>query len=326
MSLKKNSALRTARGPVPGVMSVPDRSDEQEVQGALAQEVEGTRKVNWERELAYKAAFWLVILFIFMIVLFLQLLAERPAVETLKYEAAKTVLQAAGSVLFGAFVTLAVFLIQKGWEEMRLNIQRQALQEREDLQREADNRRDERHRQDLALRSLLKETIEAYNGVKRIRRIFKARAGSDTIHKEAYESQLLELNELQLTFESFARTVPSLADHRLTGNISHWEDEGYKRMGEIERKAYNVSDLEGLRVDYDGIESYLNKVVGEYESRFHKLPAEGFALKDSTALDHFVNDTESFRNGISRRLRRIQRVLQSALLVPLELPTQKQRP
>ena len=275
-------------------------------------------------ETVRKAAFWLVVVFTFVVLLFLQLLSADPADGTLMFELAKTSLQVACGIVLGAFVTLAVFLFQKGWEQRRESLQLQAVQKREDLQREADNLRDERLRQDLALRSLLEETLETYNRVKRIRRILKSESGDGLISKEVYERQILDLIDLQLRFETFARTLRSIGDDRLAGHVTPWDPEDLEAMGDSEQRQYRLSDLAGLKADYDAIEIYLNSQVNEFTSRLHTLPVKDrFPLEKLADLHLFVTSTNTFRAGTSRRLSRIQRVLQTALLVPLELPTQE---
>jgi hypothetical protein len=125
-----------------------------------------------------------------------------------------------------------------------------------------------------------------------------------------------------LRFESFARTITNFADKRLAAHITCWSLGEFEDSNVRERKKYERSDLEGLKADYDGVESYLNEVIKEFETKFHELRGDDVPLRNLPTLCLLVTSTDNFRTGTSRRVRRIQRVLQSALLVPLELPTQ----
>lgn len=262
--------------------------------------------------------------------LFLILFFGQPEVNTLEYEVAKMCLQMAGIILFGAFVALATFLFQHEWEQdhegrvraldrkreadiresdrLREDLIRKSDTIREDRRRESANLQDERKRQDDALRSMLRQTLEAYNDVKRIRRILRAQTGDGKISKETYEQLLLEFNDYQLVFEQLGRTVRTLDDKRL-----RW----VPGVGE-EGPGYEV------KVDYDGIESYLRTKIMEFEKKLQTVKNQGSVpLATLNELYLFVTDTKDFRGGIARPFKRIERIMQKALLVPLELPMAK---
>lgn len=271
------------------------------------------------RKTLFKVVIALVAAFTIILGLFLILFFLRPRVEanTLEYELAKTCLQMSGIILFGAFVTLATFLFQKEWEQRRVDLMKESDNNREDtlrksdiiredLRRESDNLRDERERQDLALRAMLNQTLDAYNGVKRVRRILKSQTGNDTISKDAYEQQLLDLNDQQLTFEHLSRSLETIDDRRLRRNPSMASEDG---------PPYD------LKAEYGGIESYLNRKIKEFEDNLHHVKIQGTVpLADLKELHLLVTNTEEFKTGISGRFTRIVETLQAALLVPLVLP------
>ncbi|MGM9474518.1 hypothetical protein ACS5PJ_21315 [Pseudarthrobacter sp. YS3] len=243
----------------------------------------------------------LIFAFVLASVLFLTLFFYRdPRVEanTLEFEAAKTFLQIAGVILFGAFVALATFLFQQEWTFRR-----------ENFSRETQNLRDERERQDAALRNILNDTLETYNGVKRIRRVLKAETGPvgrKSISKEVYRRHLLDLNNYQLTFEYLKRTAPTLNDRRLYSNPA------------VSRVVNVPLDLER---EYKGVESYLNRIVKEFEENLHTVEErESVPLSSLASLNQFVTVTGDFTIGVSTRIDQIIAALQKALLVPLVLP------
>jgi hypothetical protein len=215
-------------------------------------------------------------------------------VNTLEFEVAKTFLQVAGVILFGALVAMSTFLFQQEW-----------TQKREAQRQESDRIHDERERQDVALRSLLTQTLEAYNGVKRIRRILRAE-GLTTISAEVYKQQLLELNDLQLTFEYLKIDAQSLGDKRLFVNQS---------------TATNNAPARDLQTDFKDIETHLNQIFKEFEQNLRRVEGQRTAsLSSLVELNSFLTDTQGFRAGVSEPFHRIVLTLQTALMVPLELP------
>jgi hypothetical protein len=220
------------------------------------------------------------------------------APNTLEFEVAKMCLQVAGVILFGAFVALSTFLFQQEW-----------TQKREEMRRESDTLHDERERQDAVLRSMLTSTLEAYNGVKRIRRILKAETGpvgKYGISQGSYKRHLLDLNDLQLTFEYMKRTVPTIDDARLTRNPGMAREQG---------PPYD------LKAEYTDIESYLNGIFKEFEQKLKVVEEKDTVpLASLEHLNLFVTNTDNFTDGVSDRIDRILETLQKALLVPLILP------
>jgi hypothetical protein len=245
----------------------------------------------------------LAIAFIAVVSLFLvRFYFREPAIDvnSLEFEVAKTFLQVAGVILFGAFVAISTFLFQEEW-----------TQKRENQRRESDRLRDERERQDVALRSLLTQSLETYNGVKRIRRILRAE-GLQTIAAEVYKQQLLGLNDLQLTFEYLKIDVSTMGDKRLIGDPS---------------TAANDVRPSHLQTDFGDIESYLNQIFKEFEQNLRLVEEQGTAtLSSLDKLHSFLTDTRGFRAGVSEPFHRIVLTLQKALMVPLELPRVGEKP
>ncbi|MDQ0850558.1 cbb3-type cytochrome oxidase subunit 3 [Arthrobacter sp. B3I9] len=239
----------------------------------------------------------LAIVFIAVVSLFLvSFYFREPAIDvnTLEYEVAKTFLQVAGVILFGAFVAISTFLFQQEW-----------TQRRENQRRESDRLHDERERQDLALRSLLTQTLEAYNGVKRIRRILRAE-GLKTISAEVYKQQLLGLNDLQLTFEYLKIDTSTMGDERLLMDPS---------------EAANNAHPRDLQSEFKDIETYLNLIFKEFEQNLRHVEEQGTVeLWSLGELNSFLTDTRGFRAGVSEPFHRIVLTLQKALMVPLDLP------
>lgn len=221
---------------------------------------------------------------------------REPAVDvnTIEFEVAKTFLQVAGVILFGAFVAISTFLFQQEW-----------TQKRENQTRESNRLHDERERQDVALRSLLTQTLEAYNGVKRIRRILRAE-GLKTISAEVYKQQLLGLNDLQLTFEYLKIDVTTMSDKRLMGDSS---------------ATANNERTRNLQTEFKDIETYLNQIFKEFEQNLRLVEKRRkVSLSSLAELNSFLTDTHGFRVGVSEPFHGIVFTLQKALMVPLELP------
>lgn len=245
----------------------------------------------------------LVSSFIITIILFFTLFFFRdPRVEanTLEFEAAKTFLQIAGVILFGALVALSTFLFQQEWTTRR-----------ENFSRETENLRDKRERQDAALRNMLNETLKTYNGVKRVRRVLKAETGAadrKSISKEVYKGHLLELNNYQLTFEHLKKTVPMLNDERLSAGL---------KDGKMPQMPID------LEYAYREVESYLNRIFKEFEENLHIFDdRDSVSLSSLEFLNKFVSGSTSgnFTAGVSAYIDQILATLQRALLVPLTLP------
>lgn len=101
---------------------------------------------------------------------FIGVALNEPMPNTIPAEVAKSALQVVSVAVIGAVVGWVTFAVQKAYE----NAQKDKDQRIEAWLREDANRRDERKRQDDALRSLLNDTLTAYNAIKRERRLLRA--------------------------------------------------------------------------------------------------------------------------------------------------------
>jgi ABC-type nickel/cobalt efflux system permease component RcnA len=222
-------------------------------------------------------------------------LSRQPPVkaDSLDFEVAKTCLQVAGVTLFGSIVAIATFLFQQEW-----------TQRLENHRRDADRLHDERERQDAALRSMVSQTLDAYNGVKRIRRILRAE-GARTIAAGSYRENLLALNDLQLTFEYLKTEAKTMGDEWLA-----WKGPTSPAQPGLNPEA-----------EYQVIENYLNQLVKEFERNLHLVEQRRkITVTALVTLNSFLTDTQGFRAGVSEPIHRLVLTMQQALLVPLKLP------
>jgi hypothetical protein len=108
---------------------------------------------------------------------------------------------------------------------------------------------------------------------------------------------------LQLEFESLKRIAP-LAD---------------KRMGRSARVAAGSKGgarTASLKSVFEEIESFLNKVIGEYQHKRHLVPDSGeIPLLNFPKLGSFL-DTDTFRESTSDNINNIVAALQTGLLTP----------
>ena len=128
----------------------------------------------------------------------------------------------------------------------------------------------ESDRQELL--SVTKEIVHAYNKIKEIRRILRARAqrlgeiGEETtiIKTDIYEEEMQNLNRLQLHCE------------------------GFKRRVRAEKKLFEKA--KGLYSNLDKMEKYLNDVIDEYESalRYHAETPQALPANDLPKLSAFI--------------------------------------
>jgi hypothetical protein len=178
-------------------------------------------------------------------------------------------------------------------------------QRRADAAREQAEARDRRQRQDEVVRSLLDASLANYHDVKRARRLLKARlpAAADSGHPDldVYDECLAAINDAQLVFEQLEQTARTMQDER----IDHAALVGW----------------------YDHIETYINAVVGEYERQRRRV-AHGDpppSVSDLKILGAFMVGRH-FRAGVTDPLHAAQRVLEKALLQPLDTSADDRSP
>jgi hypothetical protein len=131
------------------------------------------------------------------------------------------------------------------------------------VQRQRDVREAERGLQ----RQLLIEVVQAYNGAKKVRRLVRAKArANDLIRGEPYDEQMESLLDIQLNFESL------------------------KHQAEANPQLFPINS--GVRNALESIETYLNRIMDEYEKKlslFAGAPAT-LPLAQLGELKEFIAD------------------------------------
>jgi hypothetical protein len=211
----------------------------------------------------------------------------------------------------GGLAALATFTFQ------RSRTREDELRDRKLEQRRLriDNSRDRRDRQDDLLRSLLRDTLTAYNRVKRVRRLVEAETKDKTgghVTLNGYDKHMTSLIDEQLEFEKFARLAPFIADKRLYPSAD----------GDPSATPGTAPEGGSLKESYESIESYLNDVIDEYKDNRHVVAAAeaaGVPLAKFKKLTKFIHK-DDFRPGVAKHIDEIIKVLQKAVLQPPRLP------
>jgi hypothetical protein len=257
--------------------------------------------------------------------------------ENMRIEAGKAALQILVTAIAGTVLGIIVFLFQENHKRNLDAVQLRSDERREDIQRESDARReiwmrtvedikDERRREDELLHRTLDESIAAYNQVKSIRRMLKAETlvvQQRRITSVTYARYMERLNELQLEFERLKTGAP------LVKNVF---DTRAKNSAKQHEPPKNVSENLDPGITFREIESYLNRVIGEYEKNRSEVEdfereredagdseAPGMPLEDRLPkLLDFIGS--GFYFNVSLKIDKLSNSLREALLVPLILP------
>jgi hypothetical protein len=231
-----------------------------------------------------------------------------PSRDSLGFELAKTSMQALGVIVVGAMAGIATFTYQ----HKRLRAAEIRDQQHEDWRREVDRIMDERRRQDELLRSVLNDTLAAYHAVKRTRRLLAAETGPEQkgpVSFEIYDQYMLSINDEQLEFEKLKMLADIIDDSRLP-RTPPWPDAREKDK-----------DKAPLVAMFSKIEHSLNELVDEYKDRRLEVKQAGsIPLPQLTQATLFVT-SHGFRAAISRPKDAVVKLLQTALLKPIHLPT-----
>jgi hypothetical protein len=220
--------------------------------------------------------------------------APRP--ETLAYEVGKACIQVLAVILVGFLVSQATFALQHNHEAR----EREAERAREERFHVLERARDERLRKDELLRSVLSDSLAAYNAVKKARRVLRARiwacADGDHVDAKTYDEWLTLISETQLQFEHMKKAAPLMVDER------------------VDRKT--------LDRPMAVIERYLGELVTEYE-RSRRLVAHapgGIAISELPKLNAFIDpeDKARFTEHVARPIHGLINQLRTALLTPVE--------
>jgi hypothetical protein len=244
------------------------------------------------------------------------LVTADPRPNTLPYEVVRICLQVFGVVLITAFVGLATFQ----WQQVRLEQSKLQAEQRDEIRKkdaaDRDLKVDQRHRLDERVRAFFEETLQAYHGVKQVRRLLAAETGSaatPSISLEAYSRLIPELSGHQLTFESLKRRAP-LIQSLVPGadTIPYKAD-----------RTTGATGMATLEKHYEVIEKYLNHMVDDYEKRRGALSSEHRHLlrdlQDDARLSKFIFDTVTLKVNVTYRVEAVLGCLERALLRPLDL-------
>lgn len=195
---------------------------------------------------------------------------------TLEFEAAKSLLQLGVVAVVGAVVSVLTFEYQRERQALdkKADLERQSIDKQADLERQANEKKRDLDRKSLEYRetlllSILSRAMDAYGRAKKARRLLRGRAISTrdqvtVVLADQYDLCFDMLNDAQLDLENLARDVETSA------------------------KAFSqpAALVEHLR----SMDSYLNKLIGEYEeSRSRFLGDEpSLPLRELRLLEDFL--------------------------------------
>ncbi|WP_326729950.1 hypothetical protein [Streptomyces phaeochromogenes] len=222
------------------------------------------------------------------IVLVIVLAFPGPESNTVPYEVVRVCVQVLGVSVVGFFVGWATFMVQQAHLE--------------------------RQRRDDRIRAFLTEMLDAYHGIKQVRRLLKAETAprtAPTITAEAYSRLIPELSKHQLVFETLARRARLIEDY-MPGDCKI----------EVKKAGPKICQVRGpvtatLTKHYDNIEHYVNVVVSEFEECYRFTPKTGrisLAKLDLEKTIGFIYDKDEFRAEVSRRIKAIVKFLEATLL------------
>jgi hypothetical protein len=196
---------------------------------------------------------------------------------TIKFELAKLVAQAILIGLGGALLSLVVSEYQL--RQAQVEAQRMQVERRIGLRKEV-------------VASVLDRTLNAYNGVKRARRLLRAQAlravgGRREVLSQPYDDQMLAINNLQLEFE---RLVTE---------------------SELDASVFTDSNMIGEL--YKDLESRLSKLITEYETLRPEFDKGGtLPLDRFKELRKFIEQGQL--KGIKEPYREVQALLRKDLI------------
>ncbi len=193
---------------------------------------------------------------------------------TFRYELMQTCLQVIGIAVLGACVSLAVFRLQQ-----------YHLEQSKRIWRDRDLEIDRRTRLDDRIHAFLQETIDAYHGVKRIRRELESLSTRGHGDGSDYTRLMLRLSDRQLDFESLMWRSRELEP----------------RVADIDPRLAAGSES-SLQMCYKLVESYLNDLVDDYQK--NREPAK---------VREFIK-TAPFKAGVSTPVRTVIEGLERVLL------------
>jgi hypothetical protein len=243
-----------------------------------------------------------------------------PETGSLRFELAKTSMQMVGITLVGAVAAIAVFALQQTIADGI----KQQVEDREDRRERERQTRDlqleQRARQDDLVRSMLGDTLDAYHGVKTVRRELRAlvgRKGSTALTIKDYHRWMRAISEHQLEFEELMRRAP-LTNDALDGLALPASVPG-------ENDKYDDDDA-SVGGRYRAIETYLNDLIAERRKVTGTLIAAGDeAISGAEVLPRLTEFVtgDGLPSSVSTHVRTICKVYRESLLRPtvIEYPT-----
>jgi hypothetical protein len=172
---------------------------------------------------------------------------------------------------------------EKDLEKERQRAEQQRLSEQEKQEKERDRQLHQARTINELRKELLARLTNAYSDAKRIRRLIRARSffvspknqgGDELIVRDVYDEYLQALNNVQLTLETIRREVET----------------SEKTSSEV------FSDPSTLLNSLDYMESYLRKIIREYEKKLRYFEGEPplLELKELDRLSEFIGHAEDF--------------------------------
>ena len=217
--------------------------------------------------------------------------------DTFKLELGKALVQFVVVAVIGTLVTGMMFEYQR----QRQNWDKEDERERKNRDKEDERERKNRNRREEFLRSILTRAAQAYSNVKKARRLLRARAivrgeaGGKSAVRKHYDFYLRMIIDAQLELENLA--------------------------GDIQTSEGMFFNLTALLAPLSEMESYLGKLITEYEKKaFETLHGPKLlCLTDLPQLEGFTatsTEVGDFKKQFSGPYRAIQRAIRRDLLRP----------
>ena len=199
---------------------------------------------------------------------------------------------------------------EKDQEKERQRVEQQRLSEQEKQEKERDRQLQHARNVNELRKELLARLTSAYSDAKRIRRLIRARSflvnpksqgGEERIVRDVYDEYLQALNNVQLTLETIYREVETSK----------------------ETSSEVFSDPSKLLSSLDYMESYLRKIIREYEKKLRYFEGEppSLELKELARLSEFIGDAEDFDAEFVSSYKSAQKSIRKDILAGVEIST-----
>jgi hypothetical protein len=248
----------------------------------------------WRDLSPYRVWVWLSGVLLLSLLLFFVVSADDPKSGSLKFEAAKSLLQIALVSVVGAVISL----VTGDYQRAKQSAEKEG--ERETARKE--------YRDDL-LKSLLSRLMNNYTAVKKARRLLRGRGltprgepPADHVLAAVYDAQIDVLNEAQLAFEHIRRDVVT------------------------SETAFAEANYESLVKALGKLDEYLGELVTEFEScrRMFAGDPASCRLGSLPKLEKFLGDGQTpFQQTFVYAYHDAQGLLRAELLHP-KLPARTQ--